>query len=119
MADVPISRQVAEIERELALRRRVYPKWVESGRLGDIDAQTQIAEMEAALKTLQWVERNGPAIKVLAAQLKAGNRPPTEAERDAPMSNDSVRALVESFPQGTLRISNRDALDEMLEGDDG
>lgn len=118
MTAVPITEQCAEIERELALRRRVYPHWVESGRLGDVDAERQLSRMEAALKTLRWVEKHGEAIKQIASHLRDGLREPTEAERDALMANQSVRDLVEAFPGSKLRLSVKDALDEILEGDD-
>lgn len=36
-----------ECERELAMRRRVYPRWVETGKMKKHDADRQIAIMEA------------------------------------------------------------------------
>lgn len=36
-----------EAERELAMRRRVYPRMVETGRMLKVDADRQIAVMEA------------------------------------------------------------------------
>ena len=50
---IPISDQVAEVEREIALRRRVYPRWVSNGQLKQDRADRQIAVMEAVLKTLK------------------------------------------------------------------
>jgi hypothetical protein len=38
---------LAEVEREIALRRRVYPRWVEAGRLKLDRAERQIAVLEA------------------------------------------------------------------------
>jgi len=35
------------IEREIALRRRVYPKWIASGKLKQEKADREIAVMEA------------------------------------------------------------------------
>lgn len=37
------------IERELRMRRRVYPRWVEAGRLTRQQADREIAVMEAIL----------------------------------------------------------------------
>lgn len=56
MADLfdasPITRhEKAEcIRRELKLRRRVYPRWIVSGKLKRETAEKEIATMEAILK---------------------------------------------------------------------
>lgn len=39
----------AAIQRELKMRRRVYPKWVRDGRMAAADADREIAVMEAIL----------------------------------------------------------------------
>ena len=53
MAAVPITSQIACVERELRMRRRVYPRWVEDGRISQAKADAEIAAMEAVLATLQ------------------------------------------------------------------
>jgi hypothetical protein len=50
---VPIAEQVAEIKREIALRQRVYPRWVGLGKLTQRAADRQIAVMQAVLAKLQ------------------------------------------------------------------
>jgi hypothetical protein len=45
--------QLAEVEREVALRRRVYPRWVADGRMKQAAADRQIATMEAVAETLR------------------------------------------------------------------
>lgn len=42
-----------ECERELAMRRRVYPRWVETGKMKKHDAERQIAIMEAIAEDYQ------------------------------------------------------------------
>lgn len=37
------------IERELKMRRRAYPRWVEAGRMSQAKADEEIAIMEAIL----------------------------------------------------------------------
>ncbi len=37
------------IERELKMRRRVYPRWVEAGKMSQAHADKEIATMEAIL----------------------------------------------------------------------
>ena len=52
-------RQIACIERELRLRRRVYPRWVEDKRLTGQEAEDEILAMEAVLATLKEVKTAG------------------------------------------------------------
>ena len=58
---LPIDRdaQIKEVEREIALRRRVYPRWVESGRLTEAAAARQIAVMEAVARSLRDLASEG------------------------------------------------------------
>jgi len=56
---VSIEEQIACVERELALRRRVYPRWVEQGRMAEAKAAHEIGCMEAALDTLRGLAPKG------------------------------------------------------------
>jgi hypothetical protein len=53
--DLPMARhfgtreKIAFLEREIRLRRRVYPNRVETGRMRQADADREIAAMEAIL----------------------------------------------------------------------
>ena len=40
-------------EREVKMRKRVYPRWVEDGRMSEGAAAHQIATMEEIVKTLR------------------------------------------------------------------
>ena len=51
--DVTLTAQIACIERELRMRRNVYPRWIENRRLTQARADAEIATMEAVLATLQ------------------------------------------------------------------
>jgi len=51
--NIPIERQIKCIDRELAIRKRVYPRWVDAERMTQEDADDEIASMEAALETLK------------------------------------------------------------------
>lgn len=55
-APIPLPVQIAEIEREIALRARVYPRWVVDKRLSQAAADRQIAAMQAVLRTLHDVQ---------------------------------------------------------------
>jgi hypothetical protein len=46
---------VAELEREIALRRRFYPEWIEAGRLTPADADRR----RQALEALLWIYQDG------------------------------------------------------------
>lgn len=50
---VTIAEQIATVEREIALRRRVYPRWVSYGRMKQATADEEIRRMEAVLETLR------------------------------------------------------------------
>jgi polyhydroxyalkanoate synthesis regulator phasin len=55
-----IERQIAEVKRELAMRRRVYPRFVETGRMTQQQAERFMADMEEVLQTLQLVQGEMP-----------------------------------------------------------
>ncbi len=50
--EVSLRDQLRAAERELAYRRRVYPRWVDAGKLDNAKAQHEIAAMTAIVKTL-------------------------------------------------------------------
>lgn len=45
--------QIAAVKREIALRERVYPRWVADRRLTQDKADREIAAMKAVLATLE------------------------------------------------------------------
>lgn len=49
---VNLAGQIATVERELAIRRSVYPRWVEAGRMKAEAATRELEAMEAVLGTL-------------------------------------------------------------------
>jgi hypothetical protein len=50
---VTLAEQIACVERELAMRRRVYPRWVGRGQMKPGAAEEEIRRMEAVLETLK------------------------------------------------------------------
>jgi len=50
---ITIDEQIAEVKRELAMRNKVYPKWIEAGSMQKSKADFQILAMEAVLISLQ------------------------------------------------------------------
>lgn len=51
-----IEEQIAEVEREIAMRRRVYPRLVEIKKTSQAKADRQLAVLEAVLATLQQLK---------------------------------------------------------------
>jgi hypothetical protein len=50
---ITLTEQIAEAQRELALRRRLYPGWVKSGKLDASTASYQLQAQEAITRTLE------------------------------------------------------------------
>jgi hypothetical protein len=53
---VPLSDQIAAVEREIAMRRRVYPRSVAEGRMPQARADAELRAMSAVLETLKTLE---------------------------------------------------------------
>ena len=53
---ITLAEQIAEAQRELALRKKCYPAWVKSGKLDVGDATYQIRCMEAIVRTLIQID---------------------------------------------------------------
>jgi hypothetical protein len=47
-----LTEAIAELHRELTLRLRVYPGWVQNGKLSEAAAARQVARLEAAIDYL-------------------------------------------------------------------
>ena len=72
MPDVPIIEQVKAVGREVGLRRNVYPQKVARMSMDQATADREIAAMEAAYRTLQWVLRHRDRLLELAPELREG-----------------------------------------------
>ena len=53
---ITLAEQIAEAQRELALRRKCYPAWVTSGKLDPGDATYQLHVMEEIVRTLMRLD---------------------------------------------------------------
>ncbi len=53
---VPLRDQIASVQREIGMRRTVYPRRVQSGQMKQAAADREIAAMEAVLDTLREAE---------------------------------------------------------------
>jgi hypothetical protein len=63
MPEFSIVAQIAEVEREIAMRYKVYPNWVANAKMKQSEADYYMGRMQAVLKTLQWLQKNESRIK--------------------------------------------------------
>ena len=52
---VPITEQIKGVRREIDYRKRLYPRWVQDGKMTQQEANYQIELMEYVLNTLHAV----------------------------------------------------------------
>ncbi len=62
MKKVSLGAQLEEIDREIELRRRVYPRLVTKKELRESVANLQMKRIETARATLRWLQANEPRI---------------------------------------------------------
>lgn len=60
---VSIDQQISEVQREIALRRNVYPKMIAAGKLRDGEARECQRRLAAVLDTLIWVRDHQAMIR--------------------------------------------------------
>ena len=82
-APIPLDRQIAAAEREVALRRNVYKQRIARGQMTQAEADRHIAEMEAIVLTLRWLADNEAVVRGAVAWI-----------REQP----AVKAMLETFP---------------------
>ena len=59
--DATLADQIAEVKREIEMRRTVYDRLLRSGKLTAADAQARTERMVAVLATLERVRNEGLA----------------------------------------------------------
>ena len=62
MSAVTIDQQIAEVGREIGLRRKLFPGFIARGKLTQAAAAEHLARMEAAYDTLKAVRDNPAAL---------------------------------------------------------
>lgn len=53
---VTLADEIAEVRRELRLRYRHYPRWIEAGKMTEAEARRHIAVLDAVLTRLIAIE---------------------------------------------------------------
>lgn len=64
---VSIIGQISEVDREIAMRKQVYPRQVASGKMRQAEADLLIGRMEAVRRTLVFCHNNEPDIRAFIA----------------------------------------------------
>ena len=59
LSDVTLSDEIATVKRELAMRERVYGRWIEAGKMTEAKATKELRGMKAVLKRLLRAEEEG------------------------------------------------------------
>lgn len=97
----PLEDQIAEVDREIRHRERLYPKWVEEGRYKQETADKKLEDIRGARASLAIIEKHRVGLRLLIETLQKYN--PLEA----PLSDDvieklvdhpAVRAVMDAFP---------------------
>lgn len=60
---ITIERQIAAVRREVSMRRRVYPRWIASGKMSQDQADREIEAMVAAQATLEQLRTERQAVE--------------------------------------------------------
>lgn len=66
-AKVSIIGQISEVEREIAMRKQVYPRQVGSGKMRQAEADLLLARMEAVRQTLIFCHAHEADIRAYIA----------------------------------------------------
>lgn len=67
---ITLEEQIAEAQRELALRKKCYPQWITSGKLDAGDATYQLRVMEAIVKTLMTLDAEQRQLSLFGSSLE-------------------------------------------------
>jgi hypothetical protein len=72
---VAIAGQIAEVQREIALRRNVYPRRVDERKMREAEAELCMRRIEAVLATLMFCQDHEADIRAFIAAKNAGGQP--------------------------------------------
>lgn len=102
---IPLTEQIEEVAREIRQRERLYPRWIAEGRYKQETADKKVADLNAALATLVFIEKHAEPLRLLIATLQQYNPYdrvlPDSAIEDV-LKHPSVRAVMEAFPNAIV-----------------
>lgn len=79
-----IDQQIAEMKREIALRKNVFPKWVAAGKMRQAESDHGIAAMTAALHTVMALKERAPTRAAVRTALQSADDLLTVIEPNKP-----------------------------------
>lgn len=98
MTKLPLSDLAGCADREVAMRERVYPGWIEKKKLPPDKAAHEIAAMKQIAVTLRWIEKWEPVIRSAIER---------HQKTMAVIAGEPVAAAVlEEFPDATVTITD-------------
>ncbi len=59
---VTFENQIEELTREIAMRQKLYPQWIQQERLTPPDAAVKLARLKATLETLKALQQYRNAV---------------------------------------------------------
>lgn len=70
---VSLISQIAEVQREIEQRRKVYGRLVAKGQKRQSEADYQIGLMKAVAESLLWLQRNETVVKAAVRRNEGGD----------------------------------------------
>lgn len=71
-----LQQQIAELRREMALRRNVHPRMIASGRMRQGEADLAMARMQAAHDSLVWLAEHIDEVRAFIESRRAQDPQP-------------------------------------------
>lgn len=71
MMKVSLIGQIAEVDREIALRERVYPDQIRKGKMRQAEAELLLGRMQAVRASLVFLKANEDSIREMVTARKA------------------------------------------------
>ena len=98
---IPLPDQAAEVEREIRQRERIYPRWIEEGRIKPETAAVKLRDLRAAAATLRFMAGHAAGLRTLAQFLvnTGAGVEPTPDERAALLAHPAVQAVLDAWPE--------------------
>lgn len=67
---VTLQNQIDELKRELAMRERLYPQWIDKGTLTQDKADKQVAALRASLELIEELQANSTSYPATITRMR-------------------------------------------------
>lgn len=102
----PLTDQIAEVDREIRQRERLYPRWIEQGRLKGDTADKKLADLRDAALTLRFLDKYAEPlrnmIKVLQQYNPYDDKVIPEQVMESLLKHPAVREVMAVFPEAVI-----------------